>query len=898
MQTRKIFPKIMAVILSLAMISALLIPAAALTVSASNLIYEAGINVENNDVAFQIERDYTTLNIDASADLSYAYSDADPNYGQWAKDLDLSIEAKYDDTNIYIKVTTDTKHYYNELTEDDAGNMWNQSCIQIGLAGDSDSGDTRLEFGIGRNSTSGEQLSAIWAQSTNGLSEYNPDGNFSVSLAGGYLTYEVAVPFDTFLGTSQDQIGLSVVAVQSDNGNGEIIHTQLAAGTTGDGAKDASLFAIVGLGVEPIKPISDDGINYEEGSNVANNNVKYTVASGSGYTTLPINKSTDLSFAYAGVEGGPYSDAAKNLDFTVEAKYDASSIDLRITVMGEANSPYYHNDFTQADAGGMWAESCIQIGLAPAAGTGTRKAADPSSPDYGLEIGLGRNSTTGEKLYCIWTLGNLVTLNELTDSELDANSTVEMTGNNLVYEVSVPFSVFLNKATITDGDIIGLCVVFSQVGVGETIETSTIHTQLAKGITGVTAKTSARFAQVALGAGTTAPYTPQDTGSSGGGSSTSTASTAADSTATAPAVTVNINGQNVNATVTADGTLAVKYSEADVAKYKDNTGNFDITVSKQEKITLSIPSAALGSDNLVVNTDFGTITIPNEALKELQKLFGDSPITLSIVKGSFNVSLIDSSGRKIAYNDPKNPLTITLPYQLANGQKAESVVAVKKGGSANEIVTYGVYNTKTKGITFNIAQTGIYDVIYNQKDFSDISGHWAEKDVNFMTARGLIDAANEDGDFQPDMVVTRAMFADMFAKLESADLSKYKTSSFTDVTKNAPYLAAVEWAAETGIIKGIGNNLFAPDQPVTREQMATMLDRYIKYKGWTIKSVNDKAAFADTATISDWAAEAVDNIQQAGIIIGKPGNLYDPKGITTKAEYATIFARLIQMYSK
>ena len=76
-----------------------------------------------------------------------------------------------------------------------------------------------------------------------------------------------------------------------------------------------------------------------------------------------------------------------------------------------------------------------------------------------------------------------------------------------------------------------------------------------------------------------------------------------------------------------------------------------------------------------------------------------------------------------------------------------------------------------------------------------------------------------------------------------------------------------------------------------------MLYRYMQYKGWDLPLANARATFSDNAAIADWAAEAVTAVQRIGIIVGRPGNVYDPQGITTRAEYAAIFARLINAYA-
>jgi len=230
---------------------------------------------------------------------------------------------------------------------------------------------------------------------------------------------------------------------------------------------------------------------------------------------------------------------------------------------------------------------------------------------------------------------------------------------------------------------------------------------------------------------------------------------------------------------------------------------------------------------------------------------------------------------------------------LKAGEELSSVVAVRRVGKNDVIMPYAVY--KNGNLTFYITQTGTYDVIYNKQDYIDVKGHWAESYIDFLSARGLVSNSTDGVNmFTPEQKVTRATFAAMFARLGSADLSKYKTSKFDDVPDGEWYTAAVQWAAEKKIIEGVGENMFAPNSLVTREEMAIMLDRFIKYKGWSLKPANEEIIFADNSSISGYAKEAVENIQHYGIILGRPGNVYDPKGITTRGEYAAIFTRLIE----
>ncbi|MNN62582.1 Endoglucanase precursor [compost metagenome] len=103
----------------------------------------------------------------------------------------------------------------------------------------------------------------------------------------------------------------------------------------------------------------------------------------------------------------------------------------------------------------------------------------------------------------------------------------------------------------------------------------------------------------------------------------------------------------------------------------------------------------------------------------------------------------------------------------------------------------------------------------------------------------------------------------------------------------------MEWAAEHGIVSGVGNSQFAPNASVTREQMTVMLHHYIQHKGFSLNNKAGAGGFNDSGTISSWAADSVGIFQRAGIISGKPGNVFDPQGMSTRAEVSAILARFI-----
>ena len=186
---------------------------------------------------------------------------------------------------------------------------------------------------------------------------------------------------------------------------------------------------------------------------------------------------------------------------------------------------------------------------------------------------------------------------------------------------------------------------------------------------------------------------------------------------------------------------------------------------------------------------------------------------------------------------------------------------------------------------------------------------WFYDAVHFVMGIGLFDAAGEDT-FAPGAPMTRAMLAEALYRLtindEQLTISSVNSefripnSQFTDVDEDAWYHDAVMWASSVGVVTGMGNGIFAPDDSITREQIATMLYRYATYrieKGELRKENEDdnnsqfstlNSQFTYANKISTWAAEAMDWAVTVGIIAGMGDGTVAPQGTATRAQVAQI----------
>ena len=174
------------------------------------------------------------------------------------------------------------------------------------------------------------------------------------------------------------------------------------------------------------------------------------------------------------------------------------------------------------------------------------------------------------------------------------------------------------------------------------------------------------------------------------------------------------------------------------------------------------------------------------------------------------------------------------------------------------------------------------------------NNHWAAKFIDFVSALGIMKGIGEDK-FAPDAPLTRAMLVTMLYRAEG-EPEVDGTSSFEDVEENAWYAKAVLWAKQNGIINGITENAFVPNSDITREQIATIMHRYAVYKGDDTVSGEETniLSYDDYASISDYAMVSMQWAAGTGLMKGKTESTLNPLDNATRAEFATIFYRFVK----
>lgn len=301
--------------------------------------------------------------------------------------------------------------------------------------------------------------------------------------------------------------------------------------------------------------------------------------------------------------------------------------------------------------------------------------------------------------------------------------------------------------------------------------------------------------------------------------------------------------------------------------------------------------AAVQAINSQAKSDVNITATPTDSSKlsdDGKKVIGSRPV--------FDFKVDYGTGNQVQ-SFGSGTLSVTIPYTLGTNEKAGSVQAVYVDGNGKvHWLVNSVYDSVEQVLRFQTNHFSTFGIGYEQTntEFMDIAGHWAKEDIEFAVSRGLF-GGSTNAAFSPDTEATKGVFVTALGRLANADVSSYTKSSFTDVKNDAYYMGYIEWASKNSMINGTGDGKFAPEESITREQMAVMMQNYAKAIGFVLPKVHMENTFADNVKINTYAKEAVKQMQMAGVISGKKGNLFDPQGTATRGEVSAVLRRFVEL---
>lgn len=381
----------------------------------------------------------------------------------------------------------------------------------------------------------------------------------------------------------------------------------------------------------------------------------------------------------------------------------------------------------------------------------------------------------------------------------------------------------------------------------------------------------------------------------------------------------------VTATADSNGKASASVSQAEIsdalAKAQQAAGDSGKTLvevrvetsANARTVEASLPRAAVellnegNADGLRVNTPIATITFGSDALSTIAgQAQGDVTISASKVENS---SLTPET-RAMVGDRPVFDFTVKSGNQTISHFNGNVQVSVPYTPQANEnldaIVIYFIndqgqletipnckYDPVTGTVTFTTQHFSKYAVGYNKVTFTDVlSNAWYSRAVEFIAARGITTGTG-NGRFSPDAELTRGQFLVMVMRAYGLSPDEKGGDNFADAgnTYYTGYLAA---AKRMGITKGVGNNLFAPEKVISRQEMFTLLYNTLKLLDLLPESAQQKplATFSDLKDIDIWAKEAMEALVGAGVVKGN-GQLLAPRAFANRAQMAQVLYELL-----
>ena len=274
----------------------------------------------------------------------------------------------------------------------------------------------------------------------------------------------------------------------------------------------------------------------------------------------------------------------------------------------------------------------------------------------------------------------------------------------------------------------------------------------------------------------------------------------------------------------------------------------------------------------------------------------------------------DSGGGSWSGGSTVTTYTITVK-QSVGGEIAPETTKVKRGADQTFRITpddgYAIADVLVDGksvgavskYTFeNVKAAHTIQAVFEEAGgstprvtFSDVDGNgWAAEYIYFLAGREIVGGVG-GGLFAPQRAITRAEFVKILAGVAGAGEAQTDSTRFTDVAPGSWYAPYVAWAVEHGVTTGTSATTFAPDDTITREQMAAMIYRYASSAGVTLPKTRDAVRFSDASGFSGWAIEAIDALTRAGILDGVGAGRFAPQESATREQACKMLALLLQI---
>ena len=385
--------------------------------------------------------------------------------------------------------------------------------------------------------------------------------------------------------------------------------------------------------------------------------------------------------------------------------------------------------------------------------------------------------------------------------------------------------------------------------------------------------------------------------------------------------TVSVTVQNTRYAQTATGNIIVTLLDADgkvLGQQQSYTGkegeNGLLTLEGEQKVTktftfagrqgasvqvtysdliLNVPSSELVSLNF---SNIGGIDLNSFVYKEDTGTYEAVAVTDDLEVTTVMASAKSATAKIAVAQDVVQSVAdeqtgtnaLSKTVSLVTG-RVNTITVTVTDGELKSTYVLKIQNNGAPGIDAPVTTPG-------KTPFADVpQDTWYHDAVQYVYEHGLMSGTGATM-FSPDLTTTRGMIVSILYRLEGSPAMENENWGypFQDVDASAYYAAAVYWARKNGIVSGYSDELFGPNDTITREQMAAILYRYAQYRGYDTTARADLSGYTDAAQVGEWAQDAMSWANGEGLVTGTSATTLTPKGSATRGQVASILMRFCE----
>lgn len=369
-----------------------------------------------------------------------------------------------------------------------------------------------------------------------------------------------------------------------------------------------------------------------------------------------------------------------------------------------------------------------------------------------------------------------------------------------------------------------------------------------------------------------------------------------------PSVTLEVTPRNGSAYVTIPASILTRLEGKNAAFFieiKAPYGSYRVPVD----LASLIPGLKdlLATNNLKAeDIGFKINLIDKSGDKAIYAAFANGLPNGSVMGAivDFGIEIINTKTGKVLGNADKFSMVITriIPMLKNMTEMPTQWGAFRFNETTKKFEFVPAKKVKIDGVwyvTISSYSNSVYVVADNEVSFADVQKHWGKSFIELAAAKGLVEGA--DGKYNPNKTVTRAEFTAMLVRALGRGNTTGSTTPYDDVKPDAWYFEEVAEAKELGLLDFVKGNSFLPEQPLTREEMASMLAAAIAFEKlpMTMEFVS-LDGYKDIGSVDAAYLEDVRLMVKLKIMTGVDEDTFTPKGTTTRAEAATVFIRTLQ----